>query len=277
MSAPQQSSFGDLMRRWRTARGISQLDLGLEANVSTRHISYIENGRSNPSREMVLMLANVLDVPLRERNALLQAAGYAPVFPERGLDDPGLRNMRQALEQILTQLEMFGAIVFDRCCDIVMVNRTYLRLVSLLTGQQNDIVPPYTLLPLPRLNLLKMTLSPDGFRPLIANWEEVAQAILARFYHETMWSRDEKMNELLEEAIKFPDVPSRWLRTAPGPPRTPIIPLELRLGEEKLRLFTMLTTLGTPLDVTLQELRIESYHPADEHTVQILKSLNDRR
>jgi transcriptional regulator with XRE-family HTH domain len=273
MNGTQRSTFGELMRHWRAARRMSQLDLGLEADVSARHISFIETGRANPSREMILMLANVLDIPLRERNALLHAAGYAPIYPETSLDDPRMVDIRQALELILKQHEHFGAIAFDRYWDIIMVNRAYARFINLLLGNNGDTPAPYTILPSPRPNLLLHTFDPAGLRPYIANWEEVAQSVLARFYHETMWNRDDKMRELLQTIRAYPGVPARWCEPSFDLPQSPIIPLELSLGDRTLRIFSTLTTLGSPLDITLQELRIESYHPADEETARIGQSL----
>jgi transcriptional regulator with XRE-family HTH domain len=253
---------------------MSQLDLGLEADVSARHISFIETGRANPSREMILMLANVLDIPLRERNALLHAAGYAPIYRETSLNDPQMAGMRHALELILKQHEVYGAIVFDRYWDIVMVNRAYARFADSLMGANSNALAPYRILPSPRPNLLHLTFDPAGLRPFIANWEEVAQSVLARFYHETMWNQDETQRELLQTVLAYPSVPARWCEPSFDSMQSPIIPLEIRLGDQTLRIFSALTTLGSPQDVTLQELRIESYHPADEATARIGQMLS---
>ena len=262
------NTFGEILRHWRTARRMSQLNLGLEAQVSTRHISFIETGRANPSREMILMLANVLGIPLRERNALFLAAGFAPVYRETNLADPQMAEVRKALELILKQQESFGAIAFDRYWDIVMVNHAYATFINRLFPGTDPIVP-YTILPEPRMNLVRQTFDPSGIRPFIVNWEQAAKSVLTKFHYEVIWSRDETMRRMLQSILAYPGIPDCWREPSFDQSQSPLIPLELRLGSRTLRLITTITTLGSPLDVTLQELRIEAYHPADEQSVRV--------
>jgi transcriptional regulator with XRE-family HTH domain len=273
MAVAELNSFGELLRRWREARRMSQLDLGLEAEVSARHISFIETGRSSPSREMVLTLSNVLDVPLRERNALLYAAGYAPVYRETRLDAPQMAQVRQALALILRQMEPFVAVVFDRRWDLVMVNAAYLRLSRLLSGADHSECAPLEILAEPRPNLLQLLFDPAGWRPLIVNWETVAKATLERVHRETFWDHDPLTRRLLDEILSYPDVPARWRQPDFNAPQEVIIPVELRFGAQTLRLFSTITTLGSPQDITLQELRIESFHAVDEQTEQLIRAV----
>lgn len=276
MPVAQASAFGELLRQWRIARRVSQLDLGLEAEVSARHISFIETGRARPSREMVLMLAGVLDVPLRERNAMLLAAGYAPVYRETDLNDPQVAQVRQALELILRQHEPFAAVAFDSHWNLVMANAGYVRFVSLLAGVPGQLFPPLTVLPSPRPNLLRMMFDPDGLRPCIVNWEPVAREMIARVRREAAWHQDETSRRLLADLLDAPDIPAHWREPDFDSPQNAVVPVELRAGDQTLRLFTTLTTLGSPQDITLQELRIESFHPVDAETEKIIRSLAEQ-
>jgi transcriptional regulator with XRE-family HTH domain len=274
MSAVQQrNSFGDLLRHWRTTRRVSQLELGLDAEVSSRHISFIETGRAKPSRQMVVILSNVLDVPLRERNAMLIAAGFAPIYRETDLNAPQMAQVRQALELILKQHEPFGAIVFDRHWDLVMTNEAYMRMATMLSGDLNLSFAPYAIAPKPRFNILKLIFDPLAWKPFIANWEIVARATLDRLHREAIHYNDPALHDLLQALLAYPEVPVRWRDPNFDIPQDVIIPVEIRFGEHLLRLFSTVTTLGTPQDITLQELSIESFHAADEQTAQLIKAL----
>jgi transcriptional regulator with XRE-family HTH domain len=273
MPVTQISAFGELLRRWREVRRLSQLELALEANVSARHISFIETGRAKPSREMILMLASVLDVPLREQNALLQAAGFAPAYRETNLSAPQMAQVRQALELILKQQEPFAALVFNRKWELVMANASYARLVTLLAGRAELLVEPYAVAPPPRLNLLRATFAPDGWRPFFANWETLAKAMLTRWRRETILEADPEARQLLQEVLSYPGVPARWHEPDFESAQDLLIPVELKLGEQTLKLFSTITTLGSPQDITLQELRIEAFHPVDEATAQFVRAL----
>ena len=265
-SAIELNGAGPLLRRWREARHLSQLELALEAEVSARHISFLETGRATPSREMVLTLAEVLEVPLRERNVLLQAAGYAPVYRETNLDDPRMSHMRAAVELILKQHEPHSAIAFDRHQDIIMANRTF-------TGMLNAVLPdePIKLEPLkvsapPRLNLLRLMFDPTKMRKLILNWEPIAKSLLNEAFRSAAWARDEQMERLLAEILSYPGVPTRWREPDFEAPRALILPIEMDVGGKVARMFSTVTTVGRPQDVTLEELHIEAFYPADEES-----------
>jgi transcriptional regulator with XRE-family HTH domain len=274
MSAVQQrNSFGELLRHWRTTRRVSQLELGLDAEVSSRHISFIETGRARPSREMVVILSGVLDVPMRERNAMLMAAGYAPIYRETDLNAPQMAQVRQALELILKQHEPFGAIVFDRRWDLVMTNAAYLHMAMMLSGNPDAPFAPYTIAPKPRLNILKLIFDPLAWRSYIANWETVARATLERLHREAIHYNDPALHDLLQSLFAYPEVPVRWRDPDFDTPQDVIIPVEIRFGEHTLRLFSTVTTLGTPQDITLQELSIEAFHAADAQTEQLIRAL----
>jgi transcriptional regulator with XRE-family HTH domain len=276
MAAAKKNTFGDLLRSWRLARRASQLDLGMEAGVSARHISFIETGRAKPSHEMVITLATVLDVPLRERNLLLHAAGYAPLYSETSLDDPQMAQVRRALELILEQQEPFGAVVFDRHWDIVMVNAAYVRFTSLLFGSSHKTAVPLKVISPPRPNLLHKLFDPGGWRPFIKNWDVVARSLISRVHREIVLERDPATRELLSAILAYPGVPKRWGEPNFESPQDVIIPIEMRFGDQTLRFFSTIATLGSPHDITLQELRIESFHPADESTADIARSVAAR-
>jgi transcriptional regulator with XRE-family HTH domain len=276
MAAAKTSTFGELLRSWRLTRRASQLELGMEAGVSARHISFIETGRANPSQEMVIILATVLDVPLRERNLLLHAAGYAPLYSETSLDDPQMAQVRRALELILENQEPFGAVVFDRHWDVVMVNAAYVRFTSLLFGSSHNAAAPLRVISPPRPNLLHMLFDPAGWRPFITNWDVVARSLISRVHREIILERDPATRQLLRAILAYPDVPKRWSEPNFESPQDVIIPIEMRFGDQTLRFFSTIATLGSPHDITLQELRIESFHPADEATADIARSIAAR-
>jgi transcriptional regulator with XRE-family HTH domain len=265
-------AVGPLLRRWRAARRMSQLDLALAAGVSSRHVSFVETGRSKPSREMLLVLSTVLDVPLRERNALLQAAGFAAVYRETALDDPEMAGMRQALELILRQHEPFGAVAMDRHWDVVMTNAAYVRFLGvLLPGAAAP--APLSVAPRPRLNALRMLFDPGALRPHVVNWPRLARDLLMRVHRESAAGADERAATLLTDLLAYPDVPADWREPDLETPPSLVLPVELRVGGRTVRFFSTLTTLGAPQDVTLQELRIESFHAADPETEQLVRAM----
>ncbi len=243
---------------------MSQQQLAVESEVSTRHISYIENGRSSPSREMVLILSSALDLPLRERNALLSAAGFAPVYRETGLSDPEMLPIKQAFDTILSHHEPYPAVVLTREWNVVTMNPAFARLFAFL------LEPPVD--PLVAGNVMHALFHPGGVRPFVVNWEEVAGFLVDRIYRESILEPEEgESRQLLEALMAYPNVPSGIreidLRIAPRV----CITVTLEKDGTRLDLFSMLTTLGTPLDVTAQELRIESYFPADAVTAAWLQ------
>ncbi|MBK6686451.1 MAG: helix-turn-helix transcriptional regulator [Deltaproteobacteria bacterium] len=253
--------FGRLLRAHRQARGLSQLALGLEAEVSTRHLSFLESDRARPTREMVLRLAEALQVPLRARNDLLIGAGLAPEFKETPLESPDLSDMRALLELLIRRNQPYPAMVIDRRWDLVMANQAYAAIIGAQIGQE---LPAYQLLPpSKRPNILALFFDPAGFRPLVANWEEVARELVPRLRLESAQA-DPEVNSVLDPILARSDLPKP---ITPGPPRL-MIPLRLHTPRGTCAFFTTLSTLGTPQDVTLAELRIECFHPADEETVR---------
>ena len=274
IQADELTDFGRLLRQWRRVRHMSQLDLALGSDVSSRHISFIETGRSNPSREMVLTLSATLDLPLRQRNALLQAAGFAPTYSETELDSPQMAEMLRALRLLLQHHgPQCGAVAFDRHWECLMANEPYVRFMRLLRTDQCAHIEPLALAPRPRFNLLRVLFDPGGHRRYVANWEVVARALLLRLQQEAAWSGDPVTHDLLQELLAYPGVPQHWRETTiQGHPM--VVPIELRLpGGLTVRLFSTITTLGTPQDITLQELRIESFHPADEESEQLIRAV----
>ncbi|MFL5309864.1 MAG: helix-turn-helix domain-containing protein [Myxococcales bacterium] len=264
----QTSVVGSLLREWRGVRRMSQLDLAMAAEISPRHLSFVETGRAVPSREMVLTLARALEVPFRDRNSMLTAAGYAPVYRETGLDDPQMAEMRHAVELLLRQHEPFIAVALDRRWDIVMCNAPYARFLEMF-GDDRLRLAPYRVLASPRLNLLRLLFGP--FRAIVLNWDEVAREVLDRAQREAATDRDAARRQVIEECLR--EAPAAFqLARAETPPRL-VVTLDLRLGDLRARLFSTLTTIGTAQDITLQELHIESFHPADAESERLVRSV----
>lgn len=255
---------GPLLRRWRESRHLSQLELALEAEVSSRHISFLETGRAAPSREMLLTLSNVLDVPLRERNILLLAAGYAPVYRETSLDDPKMSHVRAALELILRQQEPRSAFAFDRYWNLVMGNAAFVQFLTTVMGRAPDGFVPLKVASEPRMNLLRLLFDPSAIRKVIVNWQPVAKSLLNQAHRAAAWSRDDTLKKLIAEILSFPGVPANWREPDLETPAALMLPFELRMPDGRmLRMFSTVTTLSAPEDVTLQELHIEAFYPAD--------------
>lgn len=257
-------SIGPLVRSWRAAKGKSQLDLAIEAGISSRHLSFVETGRANPSREMVLMLAEALGVPLRERNAWLEAAGFAAVYRETPLDAPAMDDVRGALTHILEAHVPNPALVVNRRYDLLMANGPAQRLVAFFAPEWRG-----------PSNILCMLLGADGLRPAVENWKEIAGHVVHRVRGELSSApRDPADEAILAQAIAAEGELSR-----PRPPgdRSPqiVVPIKLRRGRVALDLFTTITTLGTPLDITLQELRIETLFPVNGAARAALRTVVD--
>jgi transcriptional regulator with XRE-family HTH domain len=262
----RQPLVGALVQHWRKARHKSQLALATEAEISPRHLCFVETGRAKPSREMILLLASALDVPLRERNAMLLAGGFAPVYAERGLDAPELAAVRGALDAILEQQEPFPAVVMNRQWDIVATNRAAPRFFGFLLGARGR--------PDPKPNVLRMMLGPKGLRPHVANWDAVAQALVRRVHREAVGGvPDEGTASLLAEILAYPGVSESWSRAEREVPVVPIVPVTFRKDRRVFSYFSTVTTLGTPLDITAQELRIECFFPLDADTARAAREL----
>jgi transcriptional regulator with XRE-family HTH domain len=268
----QPSGVGPLLRRWREARHLSQLELALEAEVSSRHISFLETGRAEPSRAMLLTLANVLDVPLRERNLLLLAAGLAPIYSETGLDDPRMGPVRTAVEIILKNNEPRSAYAHDRHWNIVMANQAFIRFLTIVLGAPPPGLEALQVAPAPRLNVLRLVFDPGSVRKVIVNWETIAKSLLNEAYRRLAWACDDALKNLIAEILSYPGVPERWQEPDLEAPRDLILPTELNLRGTIARMFSTITTLATPNDVTLQDLHIEAFYPADAATEWLLSS-----
>ncbi len=263
-TVPGPATVGALLRTWRDARGKSQEWVAARAGVSTRHLSFIETGRAAPGREVVLALAGALDVPLRNRNELLLAAGHAPGYAAAALGDADLAMVRRALDLILDHHEPFPAVVFDRLTNVVRMNRGALRMFGQL---HTPALPPEF-----ANNQLLALLHPQGWKPFIVNWDELAGDVIERLHRELAAAPgDRALAALAARALALPDVPHAWRRPRWTAAVQPCAIVHVRRGDLELKLFTMLTTLGTPLDVTAEELRIETYFPADDATEAVLR------
>lgn len=259
--------LGDLLRSWRAARGVSQLDLALRSGLSTRHLSFIETGRAQPSRQALLLIAEALDMPLRERNRLLEAGGYARVYGQTGLDADEMRHVREILRFILDRHEPYGTVVLDRYWNVVMSNAAATRSLPAFTDPSLWTAAP--------VNLLRLVFHPLGLRQFIVNWHDVLRDLLLRAHRE-LASADQTGAALLQELHQYPGVP-------PYPALPPlshghglVLPVHLRKDGVDIRTFSTIMTLGTPQDVTLQELRIETFFPADEASDRILRAMAEQ-
>lgn len=260
-TAPQ--PFGAHLRHWRQHRRLSQLDLAMDAAISTRHLSFVETGRSVPSREMVLRLSERLDIPLRERNTLLVAAGYAPMYRERALDDPALSPARQAVELILKIHEPYPAIAIDRHWNLIAANR----IVPLMLAGVTDAA-----LLQPPMNVLRLSLHPQGLAPQIANLVQWRSHLFERVRHQIAASADRTLVALLEELQAYPTPEGADLHLD-GEHAGVVMPFQFKTPMGVLSFISTITIFGTPVDVTLQELAMETFFPADDFTKQVLQGL----
>ena len=262
------TTVGDHLREWRRRRRMSQLDLAVDAEISTRHLSFVESGRSQPSREMLLHLAERLDVPLRERNLLLVSAGYAPVFAERPIGDPALAPARKAIELVLKGHEPYPALAVDRHWTLVDANRS---VALLLAGADPALLKP-------PVNVLRLSLHPSGLAPRIANLAEWRAHLFERLRKQIEISADPVLVALLDELRALP-APSHPRRPPPAP--NPdyagvVIPLQLVTEAGVLSFLSTTTVFGTPVDVTLSEIALESFFPADRATADALQRISQQ-
>jgi len=260
------SAVGGLLREWRAARRLSQLDLALEAGISARHLSCVETGKAQASREMLARLADTLGMPLRERNSLLVAAGFAPKYPESALATPAMAQIRNAIDAILQQQEPYPAFLLNRHWDVLGANHAAERVGNhVMRGR-----------PSKHTNMLRQMFDPEDFRQAVVNWEEIAGSIVRHLHNEVAAApSDTQARELLDEVLAYPGVPASWrtrdLSTAPSPLMTTV----LQGDGEQLSFFSTITTFGTPRDVTLEELHIECCFPMDEATAARCRQLAD--
>ncbi len=257
LSSPQDRKLGELLRYWRDARGKSQLDLSLDSGLSQRHLSFIESGRSAPSRQALLDIATALDIPLRERNTLLLSAGYAPIFAAGEWSATEMQSLTKALERVLQQHEPYPAVVMDRYWHVVMRNESAPRFFNHFIDLEAR-KPPR--------NLLHLMFDPKGLRPFITNWPEVAASLLQRVYRESIGCViDEKTGELLAQLRAYPGVKDEW-RQPTISSVLPLIPIGFALKGKRINLFSLITTAGAPASIIAQEFRIECMFPADDES-----------
>lgn len=261
----QTKPAGEVLREWRQRRRMTQLDLALDAEISAKHLSFVETGRARPSREMVLNLAERLEMPLRERNGLLVAAGYAPVFSERTLSDPTLAKAREAIELVLKGHEPYPAIAVDRHWNVVSANKP---IGVLLSGVSPELMKP-------PLNIMRISLHPDGLASQIVNFHEVRAHLIARLRRQADLSGDATLAELLREISAYPKPSRSVVPIREGNADDVVIRTVLDTPAGRLSLFSTMTIFGSPVDVTLSELAIESFFPADSETAAILRKISE--
>jgi transcriptional regulator with XRE-family HTH domain len=259
----QAMQVGDLLREWRQRRRLSQLGLACDANISTRHLSFVETGRAQPSGEMILQLAEQLEIPLRERNALLTAGGFAQIYPERKLDDPALTAGRKAIDLVLTGHEPYPALAIDRHWTLIASNRA---VAPLLVGIDAALLQP-------PVNVLRLSLHPAGLAPRIVNLPEWRSHLLTRLRQQIDVTADQFLMDLMKELADYP-VPNgaSRIKTAENYAGV-VVPLELATDFGTLAFISTTMVFGTPVDITLSELAVESFFPADERSAEILRRM----
>lgn len=253
------SQLGELLRYWRQQRGKSQLDLSMDTGISQRHLSFVESGRSVPSRDLLSVVSDALSIPLRERNVLLLASGFAPQYSEESLDTGQMAIVMRAINRMLEQHEPHPALVLDRWWNVIRSNDAAPRFFRSFIDLEKR--------PKPR-NLLDLMFDPTGMRPFVEEWEAVAAGLLQRVRREAVGQvLDTKLQELLKRLREYPGV--RALKPPPGP-RSPVLPIVFRRGEQRLSYFSLITTVGTPQCITAQELRVECMFPTDAGEISIV-------
>ena len=260
------TSLGDLLREWRKRRHHSQLSLALEAGISQRHLSFVESGRSQASREMVIKLAEQLEIPLRERNRLLMAAGFAPLYPEHAFDDPALDTARRAIERVLQAHEPYPALAIDRHWNLVAANRAVQPFMA--AAAPSLLTPP--------INVLRLSLHPEGLAPRIANFAQWRSYLLRRIQRENELSGDQVMRELLTELQGYSGDGAPEDLTMPSIAHADdrvFVPLQLTSEDGVLTFISTTTVFGTPVDVTVSEIALECLFPADDVTATYLRTL----
>jgi transcriptional regulator with XRE-family HTH domain len=256
-------TFPALLRTWRQKRRLSQLGLALDSGVSQRHVSFLESGRAQPSRAMILQLSETLEVPLRERNEWLVAGGFAPIFRARALEDPQMQQVMAAVRMMLTNHEPFPAVAIDRAWNIRLANGPFERLAAQFGADL------WTRIGGDRRNLVRLLFHPQGIRPAVVNWPQIAPLMWHRARREAEALGGDEMQRLVDELQPFQDAATLW---APDDAAlVPVLPLVLAMGPTKISMFTVIATFGTAQDVTADELRIESFFPADAASEALLR------
>jgi transcriptional regulator with XRE-family HTH domain len=257
------AAFPDLLRQWRNERRMSQLGLATEAGISTRHLCFLEKGKSQPSREMVVLLASVLDIPLAAQNALLIAAGFAPVFGEARLDAPQLSHVQQALDFMLAQQEPFPALVVDEAWNLRQRNTAATRILGVLRSY-------YSLPAELSQNVMHVMCHPGGMRRFMPNWQDFTAAYLQVLHREATQGLSHAAARLREDLLRYPDMPAAF---ASPQMDNPVVPMQLRIGQYDLSFFVTLTTFAMPRDITLQQIKLEGFFPADAATAALARKL----
>ncbi len=272
--AHQSNSFGMLLKQWRERQRVSQLELALTSQVSQRHISFLESGRAKPSQEMVLQLATVLEIPLRQQNLLLSAAGFAPIHTETDLSAPEMAPVRTAIDLMLRKHEPYPAFVVDRYWNLLLTNNGATRLLDAFIDR-HQLQTLFTVDG--KISLMRVFFHPQGLRPFIVNWESCTNHLLQRLHRETLFaSESDRSVALLPEIMGDPEIAKTWQTASLTAEHALLLAIHLRRDELELKFFTTIATLGTPYDITLQELRIECLFPADAATEHNWQSARDR-
>lgn len=259
-------TFGEQLRFWRKAKGFSQLNLAVEANVSSKHISFLETGRSQSSREMVLLLAGTLDVSLRHRNELLKAAGFSENFSRMPIQQKEMREIQQALDLMLAKHDPYPAIVIDWDWNVLQGNEGYEKLM-------NNIRVECANFPDSR-NIVELIFDPNGLKPFISNWEKVASITIQRLHREKLEHKG-RHKALLKRLFEYPDTPTHWQSFNFSETSVPMVYIELKIKNASLKFFTTLSSFGTPIDITAEEIMIEQYFPADKETKLFFANLKE--
>lgn len=258
--------FPALLKYWRKISGLSQLDLALAANVSPRHISFLETGRAKPSREMVLSLATTLQVPLREQNAMLSAAGFGMIYQEPGLECLQSDPVRQAIDYMLQKHDPYPMVVMDKSYNLIKTNRSAERILQIFVAEPSKINPP--------VNVLELIFNPHLCRPYIVDWQYTAHIMLARLHRECLAKcYDNKLKVLLDKLLAFPGVPNEWRQPDLSGPCYPSLTLKLKKDDWALSFLMSMTSFSAPQNITVEELMIESYFPLDSDTAQACQRL----
>jgi transcriptional regulator with XRE-family HTH domain len=254
---PQKNELGDLLRQWRGVRGRSQLDISVDTGISQRQISFIESGRSVPSRSTLMGIAQALEIPLRERNALLLAAGYAPLYSDSAWHSDEMKSISKALERMIVQHEPYPAVVMDRYWNVLLTNDAASRFFNCFIDLSAR--------PAPR-NMLHLMFDPRGMRPFIADWKGLAKTLIQRVHREAVGHIvDQRTKELVTSLLAYPDVQSDW-RAPERPSALPMVPMTFIKDGSMMNYFSLVTTVGTPQTIAAQELRVECMYPADDET-----------
>ncbi len=264
MSNKTSDPFGQQLRFWRKSKGFSQLDLAMNADVSSKHISFLETGRNQPSREMVLLLSSTLELPLRNRNDLLLSAGFSENYSRTPIHKKEMESIRKILEMMLSKHDPYPAIVLDWDWNVLMGNCGYNKMMESVKSLQADFSTSS--------NIVELIFDPKGLKPFINNWEEVASTAIQRLHREQMENKN-RHEDLLKRLLSYPDTPSHWRNLNFKESTEPMIYVEFKIEDISLKLLTTLSSFGTHIDVTAEEIVIEQYFPADETTKQFFESL----